>query len=288
MKKTGALRSSKTVSAQNSKFIQYPGSNAAPQQEFRSKKTLKQQDNPRKSRKTIRKQKTRHFLTTAILVAILLAICVFISLKVLFIVRQVEVEGSSRYEDREIINYCAIPLEENIFKVDTETFEQTLPEEFTYVEKAVVSRRLPDKILITITDSVPTYYSETLDGEMYTYTIYSQNFKKLTAQAAAPRGLTEISANLEDENSRKTLLAMIDKLARSGYTGVTKISVSDTQDISITYEDRVEVQLGTMLDMDYKLKMSFHVLTNNLAETDSGIIDSTQAGSAIFQPENLS
>ena len=217
--------------------------------------------------------------------AILLAICLFISLKVLFIVRQVEVVGSSRYEPQEIINYCAIPLEENIFKIDTKTLEETLPQEFTYVEKAVVSRKLPDKILVTITDSVPTYYGETLEGEIYTYTIYSQNFKKLTAQAAAPEGLTGISADLQDEASRQALLTMIDKLSQAGYTGVTMITVNNSQDISITYDNRVVVQLGTMLDMDYKLKMSFHILYNELLETDRGIIDSTQAGNAIFQPE---
>ncbi|MBQ7902854.1 MAG: FtsQ-type POTRA domain-containing protein [Oscillospiraceae bacterium] len=285
MKKAGVTHPSKTVSAPNGKFIQYPGN---PQQEMAGRKTLKArpaEENQRKSRKTIRKQKARHRLTTAVLVIILLAICLFISLKVLFIVRQVEVEGTARYDAVEITNYCAIPLEENIFKIDTKTLEEALPQEFTYVEKAVVSRKLPDKILITITDSVPTYYGETLDGEMYTYTIYSQNFKKLTAQAAPPQGLTGISANLEDETSRKTLLTMIDKLARPEYAGVTKISVSDMQEISLTYDNRVTIQLGTMLDMDYKLKMSFHVLTNELLETDRGTINSTQAGSAIFQPE---
>ena len=66
------------------------------------KKTLKPrppQDNQRKSRKTVRKQRNRHLLATAVLVIILLAICIFISLKVLFIVRHVEMEGSQRYNE---------------------------------------------------------------------------------------------------------------------------------------------------------------------------------------------
>lgn len=286
MKKTGVTRPSKTVSDPN-KFIQYPVGNVinqAPQ----GKKNLSavRQENSRKSRKTVRKQRNRHLLTTAVLVIILLAICLFISLKVLFIVRHVEMEGSNRYTQEEIINYCAVPLEENIFKIDTLSLEENLPKEFTYVESADVQRRLPDKILVKIVDSVPTYYHQSTTGELATYTIYSQGFKKLTAQAAAPDGLMGISADLENETARATLLEMIEKIKTSGYENVTCINVGDTGDISFVYDGRVTVQLGTMLDMDYKLKMSFHVLTKELTDTDTGTIDSTQAGSAVFQPVN--
>ena len=291
-KKTGARRPSKAVSSPNNKFIQYPVANSSttPHQQPKGKKSLKANpvpDTHRKSRKTIRKQKARRLVTPTVLVAILLAICVFISLKVLFIVRHVEVVGSERYTQEEITNYCAIPLEENIFKIDTETLSRALPQDFTYVETANVQRKLPDKILITITDSVPTYYGETVEGDLSTYTIYSQNFKKLTAQATLPEGLVGISADLTDETAMETLQTMIDKLAQSGYTGVTKITIGAENDISITYDGRVEVQLGTMLDMDYKLKMSYHILLNELTETDAGIIDSTQAGSSIFKPSKL-
>ncbi|MBR4035193.1 MAG: FtsQ-type POTRA domain-containing protein [Oscillospiraceae bacterium] len=285
MKKAGVTHPSKTVSDPN-KFIQYPGNNV-PSMSPQGKKTLKPrppQDNQRKSRKTVRKQRNRHLLATAVLVIILLAICIFISLKVLFIVRHVEMEGSQRYTQEEIINYCAVPLEENIFKIDTATLEQNLPLEFTYVENAKVQRKLPDKILIIITDSVPTYYGINYEGELTTYTIYSQNFKNLTTQAALPDGLTGIDVNLEDETARNTLNEIISKLARSGYTGVTMIKVDTAGDISLVYDNRLQINLGTMLDIDYKLKMSFYVINNELTETDSGTIDSTQAGSSVFQP----
>ena len=42
-------------------------------------------------------------------------------------------------------------------KIETEAIEAALVENFTYVETADVRRKLPDKILVTITDSVPTY-----------------------------------------------------------------------------------------------------------------------------------
>ena len=285
MKKAGITHPSKPVSDPN-KFIHYPGNvQSAPA----GKKALKPdltQNNQRKSRKTVRKQRNRHILTTAVLVTILLAILIFISLKVLFIVRHVEMQGSQRYTQEEIVNYCAIPLEENIFKIDTAILEENLPLEFTYVESAKVQRKLPDKILVTITDSVPTYYGINYQGELQTYTIYSQGFKQLTTQAAAPDGLMGIDADLSDEATKEKLDSIIEKLSQPGYTGVTMIAVNSAGDISFVYDNRVQVNLGTMLDIDYKLKMSFYVINYELNETDIGIIDSTQAGSCVFQPSN--
>lgn len=286
MKKTGVIRPSKAASEQN-KFIQYPTGTRV-MDNPQGKKTLKPNpslDNSKKSRKTIRKQRSRHILGTAVLVIILLAICMFISLKVLFIVRHVEMEGSSRYTREEIIGYCAIPLEENVFKIDTATLEENLPLEFTYVESADVQIRLPDKIVVKIVDSVPTYYNETTSGELSTYVIYSQNFKKLTVQAAAPEGLTGVSVNMENENARNILVDIIEKIQSASYENITCIAVSDKGEVSFVYDDRITVKLGTMLDMDYKMKLSYHVLTKELQSDDTGTVDSTQAGSAVFQPE---
>ena len=288
--KTGAQRPSDGVSG--AKFIQYPGTAADATGGYahkgRAKKLKKPEhteDTQRKSRKIQRKQKTRSRLLTFILVAILLAICLFISLKVLFIVHQVEAQGSERYTPEEIVAFCAIPMEENIFKIETEAIEAALVENFTYVEKADVRRKLPDKILITITDSIPTFYSRSKEGELFAYTIYSQNFKHLTVQASLPQGLMRISADLENRETRRILLEILDTVKTKGYENITAVEVAQTGNISLVYQDRITIQLGTMLDIEYKLKMAMHVIQNELSATDKGIVDAKQAGSAIFRQD---
>ncbi len=290
-KKTGAKRPSDAVSGRNSKFIQYPtgGRNARGGQGMKGrKKNVKRpqtkEEMHRKSRKTIRRQRNRYRLVTFVLVTILLAICLFISLKVLFIVHSVESVGSERYDAEEIVAFCAIPMEENIFAIDTDALETALYENFTYVENAKVQRKLPDKILITVTDSIPTYYAKNMSGELSTYTIYSQNFKQLTVQAAAPSGLMGLIGNLEDETVQETVGRLIDIIEENGYTGITALQVNSASDISLVYSDRVTIKIGTMLDIEYKMKMAFHVINNELGSEDTGVIDSTQAGSAVFKP----
>ena len=284
--KTGVKRPSDAVSG--GKFIQYPTGNT-PAGGAKKTKAVRKPENrynsQRKSRKTIRQQRNRTRLATFFLVSVLLAICIFISLKVLFIVRTVESEGSERYTQEEIIAFCAIPLEENIFKIDTKTLESGLVENFTYIETADVQRRLPDKILVKITDSVPTYYGESEKDGVYTYTIYSQNFKYLTAQASAPQDLMGISADLENRYIKNTIGDIISLIKTNGYENITKITVKSASDISLEYDGRIDISIGSMLDADYKLKMAFHVITKELKAADKGVVDATQAGTAVFRPE---
>ncbi len=263
--------------------IHYPKSTATAVKP-RKKKPATKAHAAEKSRKTARKQKNRRIAATVVLVSILIAICVFISLKVLFVVRKVEVTGSEKYTAEEISAYCAIPDEINIFKVDTESLEKGLTENFTYIEKATVERKLPDKILITITDGLPTYYSRQQREDMTTYTIYSRGLKQLTQQSALPEELMQIDFDINDRQSLGIFYEVCRRLERQQAQGIKGVSVSRNKEISLNYENRVTIQLGTHAQLDYKLKMALHILQNDLEETEKGVIDASKAGSAIFKP----
>ncbi len=237
----------------------------------------------RKTRSEIRRAKTRIKVLTAILLVILFGIIGFISLKVLFVVRRFEVKGTERYTDEEILAFCSIPLDMNIFDVDVDVYAESLPENFTYIDSAKVKRKLPDKIQINIVDCVPTYFSVN-DTEEVTYNIYSQNFKYLTIRASRPETLMCIGTDMEDEQSFNTTKELIKILRAKGYENVTEIKV-DEDGIFFIYDDRVKVLLGNMLDIEYKLKMTFHVLEKEISPNERGTVDATKTGQAVYNME---
>ena len=264
MKQSKRQNGAGKLSKQNKKRVKYPEKNEV--------------SHAKKSRHSIRRQRNKNMLITAVLVAVLFAILVFISLKVLFIVQKVEIVGTERYMPEEITAYCRIPYEESIFKIDTDGYEKGLYDEFVYIDSVSVKRRLPNKILIEITDSTPTYYSPQND----TYTIYSQSFKKLTSRAQKPETLMGIEADLSNEEIKSTLQQVIDAVKEGGYENITLISVADISDIVIVYDDRISIKFGTVLDIDYKLKMAFHLIENEISDGEKGQINITEAGKAIF------
>ncbi len=247
------------------------------------KQKQKVEQPPKKSRKTIRKQRNRRILISVIAVLSLLAVGTFLSLRLLFIVREVEVTGTERYTPEEIISFCAIPLEENVFLINTDEYEKTLPENFTYIESAVVKRKLPDKISIEVKDAVPSYYTVHPEGDTLVYTVYSRGFKELTRQAQRPEGLVLIDADISDKATKKNLNALIKAIRREGCEGITGIHATGTE-VSAVYEGRLTFSMGSVTDLDYKLRLAYTVATENLEPGQRGTIDCSTRGSAIFTP----
>ena len=78
-------------------------------------------------------------------------------------------------------------------------------------------------------------------------------------------------------DSLNTLLAALDALGMRG--DVTRIEFADPEEMSFLYQDRISVLLGTLNELDYKLKLAQHVLLNadgsGCAATDTGTLDFT-------------
>ena len=64
---------------------------------------------------------------------------------------------------------------------------------------------------------------------------------------------------------------------------VTKISVSGESTVSAVYADRFEIKFGTMLDIEYKIKMCDKVLEEKISLDEKGTIDATQGGEIVYK-----
>lgn len=171
-----------------------------------------------------------------------------------------------------------IPMEESMFRVDTDKLTEDVMAEFRYLEEVRIEKRFPDIIEVTLTDSVESYYTVS-DNQ---YRIYSQNFRYLRNGTEPP--LETVWLDLDTENSDKLQKAknLIELLEENGVDKVTKISVHDENSLSAEYDNRIIMEFGTELDIEYKIKMCNKIISEKIPDGEYGVINATNSGEAVY------
>ena len=223
------------------------------------------------------------------------------------------VSEAGGYSSEQIVQALGVNLEENIFSFDPASKAAALEQVFPMLENIRVERDYPGTVVIQVTEAQPAYTMQTSGG----WLTLSASLKILSSDAVQPAGLPTLyggepvsqtpgtklsfeqpapassaasdsaasdsaSGTAEEAGDKRldslnTLLAALDALGMRG--DVTRIEFADPEEMSFLYQDRISVLLGTLNELDYKLKLAQHVLLNadgsGCAATDTGTLDFT-------------
>lgn len=233
----------------------------------------------RVSRKSVKRKILIKRIIGLVFSLIVVGASFYASAKLLFVVKTVNVSGSSIFTAKEITDFMAIPMEESMFKVNAKQLEQNLLDEFTYLEEASVVKRFPDIIEVTLADSVESYYTV----EQNEYKVYSQGFKYLRNAAEPPAGTVWLDLDVENADMLSVAKNLIELLAKNNLDSITKISVQDENSLAAEYDNRIKMEFGTVLDIEYKIKMCQKIITEKIPQGEKGVIDATNSGEAVYK-----
>lgn len=227
------------------------------------------------------------------------------------------VSEAGGYTSEQIVQALGVNLEENIFSFDPASKAAALEKVFPLLEDIRVERDYPGTVIIQVTEAQPAYAMQTSGGwltlsaslkilssdaaqpaglpTLYggepvsqspgTQLSFEQPAPASSAadSAASDSAASDSASGTAEEagdkrlDSLNTLLAALDTLGMRG--DVTRIEFADPEEMSFLYQDRISVLLGTLNELDYKLKLAQHVLLNadgsGCAATDTGTLDFT-------------
>lgn len=226
------------------------------------------------------------------------------------------VQEAAGYTSDQILQALDVHLEENIFSFDPGSKAAALEKVFPMLEDIRVERDYPGTVVVRVTEAQPAWAMQTSSGWLTLSgglkilekdsaqpaglpTLYggepvsAEPGEQLTFAAepkadstpdSAPDSAAESSASgtVEEEadqrlESLNTLLAALDAAGMSA--DVTRIEFADVDEMAFLYQDRISVWLGTLNELEYKLKLAKHVLLNEdgkgCAATDTGKLDFT-------------
>ena len=213
------------------------------------------------------------------------------------------------YSSSEILEALGVHAEENIFSFDPSQKAAALEKQFPMLENIQVVRDYPNTVEVRATAATAAYSMQTsggwlslsarlkilekdstqpslpvlYGGEPVSTTPGVQlEFEAEAASAASSGAASDSAASGEAEaptdkrlDSLNTLLTALDSSGLGA--DVTRIEFEDPEQMAFLYQGRISVLLGTLNELDYKLKLAKYVLLNEdgkgCSATDTGMLD---------------
>ena len=220
--------------------------------------------------------------------AIIMAICVF------FRVSRIEVTGTDRYTQEDIIAQSGIKTGASLLTLNCASVSAKL-ETMDYVGRAEVTRKMPDTVEIVIHESDKVACVSTDKGywliDDYCRLIEAvngqdiNNFVVVTGVTAnGPAKSKEMSTSEEDQSKVSYLADILTALDEADMLGdVKSIDVSNTANAQFEYMGRFTVKLGRDENTARKLSLLKNSITE-LNDTDTGTFDLSEDKKATFSP----
>ena len=268
------------------------------------------------TRAAIRRQRAIRRLTALAMLLCVIGAGVYLTVTMLFKISTIQVRTADGvvqevggYTSDQILQALDVHTEENIFSFDPGAKAAALEKVFPMLEDIKVVRDYPSTVVVQVTEAQPAWAMQTSSG----WLTLSASLKILSSDSAQPAGLhtlyggepvstqpgdqltfeteaaadsaasdSSASSTAEPEPDKRleslnTLLTALDTAGLSG--DVTRIEFADVDEMTFLYQDRISVRLGTLNELDYKLKLAKHVLLNEdgkgCADTDTGVLDFT-------------
>ncbi len=230
-----------------------------------------------------RRRRLKNVGIAAAIVSGFLAIGIALSLTVFFRSEKFTVEGAEHYSDQDIISASGLTLGENLFLSDKKSGEDRIESMLPYVEEAKISVRIPNTMLITVTESKPAFLIESGEG----YIVASKQGKVLEKTNETPdkfdapvvKGCTvkvsEVGQDIKFKESGmlSIIKSVTQAIADNEFSGIKEIDASSAARIAINYSDRIKIIIGLPEDISYKLKTAKIIISEKLSETDRGELD---------------
>lgn len=255
-------------------------------QERRAKEIQKQEEEVIKRSKkplTHKQIKYRRLAVYGAIIAVVIIIGMILSLTVLFKTEKILVEGDEYYYDEQIIAFCGVEYQQNIFIAALTGTPELIEKNLPYVEEASVHFVIPDTVTIKIKDAVPSYVIK--NGEKFLVvsskgrileeiTENNKNYAQLTCEQLKSTKIGDYVA-FDDKNIPDILENIATSFVKNKVKKITAIDVSSTASIKFVYDNRITVVLGMPDDIDYKIRTAMAIINDKLDPNKTEMVAGT-------------
>lgn len=291
--KSPPKRDSVPVSAERQRLREENNVPTRPQSSEKKSHKGKTPDNS--AQKSAKRKKHGSYILYYILCGIIMvSVVILLSATVLFNISSFEITGETRYSDEEIIDACGISEGENLLRISTEEAGADIVSKLVYIDTAEVSRGFPNKLKISVTPARVNacyvvsgkYYLVSEIGRLLDVTSKAADCPLVKGYVQDPENEPVIGEPLpEDQEKRLSIAAQIigcmeENQLKEDY----EIDLSDTLNIKISYDGRIEINLGTSAEMDAKIQNAGYLVKYEVADNERCTLSLINAYELVKKP----
>ena len=220
-------------------------------------------------KKKLKKRRKIAFYT--LFVVLLICTVTILSLTVFFNIDSIAVNGNNHYTAQKIIDESGLKVGDNLFRLNKFKIIDNLKAKMPYLDTVEIDRKLPVSIEINVTESQD--YMCILSGN--DVLVVDKNLKILNRTDEAVEGLAtvygvvpltdKIGQVVTSENGADATLLQLSGVLYDvfGADKITSIDVSAAYDVRVRYEDRLDIEFGTLENIDEKVRLVEYVINEN-------------------------
>lgn len=231
------------------------------------------------------------YITLVAIAALSFFVVVF---TVLLKVGEIQVVNSTIYTEEEIISALPVTKGDSLYGFDNKNVEESLKQRFPYIKAVSVTRKLPETVIIEITEEIPTFGLK-VEKDYY---ILSEGFKVLDRVETLPEDVKLVIldtgyvkrcvAGEKLSFAEKRLLDSIDELwATLCHYNLDKktdyIKAANRFDIHFGYNNQIKAYLGDIKDCDTKIRFFIGIM-DHIYDDQRGKLDISNPREATFSP----
>ena len=215
---------------------------------------------------------------------------------IFFRVSEIEIEGECRYPDDQIIGASGIELGNSMLLLHEEPATDGIRADMPYIGDVEIEKQYPGKVIIRVDERAAVACMRTgsetwlLDSDLKALeetdalAVKSYAFIKGFSTAKASAGHV-ISVDESENTKLRYASEVLSSLEELGIIGdVTLVDVSNISGITVQYQDRFKVKLGTGDNIQHKLARLDGIIPY-LDENDRGVIDVSGDAESYFIPD---
>ncbi len=208
----------------------------------------------------------RRGLMLALTILLVIGLCIGCIYELIFVVRQVDTAGNSRYTHTNLVEASGLQEDMHIFGFTEAELSDRITFQCPYIRKVELTRQLPSTVTLTVEEDEIAYCAN-IFGETVALSAGLRVLGNLTEEEAASYILLRLPSVSEaiagrplvftEERHERYIRLVLDEVTGSKMNGrVSYMDLRNEHELLLHCDNMYELQLGNAADLKMKLRMA--------------------------------